>query len=203
MFWPSMMTLRARFIPEDSRSTIINIFRIPLNAFVCLILYNVSAAGWTSNREWASGAARRKPLRGQGGLLEADYRYWGKAGLSLAKPQCATASCACLSNTVYLVTRWSRPSTSPAVPQTPFAPPSSAGSPVPAILHVCTVRHLPGGGCHAAGGGCFGTGWAKFRRCAPGVHCGCHCRRQLEVFAPIYALRRPAYGARCHCEAHA
>ncbi|GFR46357.1 hypothetical protein Agub_g7865 [Astrephomene gubernaculifera] len=40
-FWPSMMTLRARFIPEETRSTIINIFRIPLNLFVCVILYNV------------------------------------------------------------------------------------------------------------------------------------------------------------------
>ncbi|GLC76548.1 hypothetical protein PLESTF_001795000 [Pleodorina starrii] len=41
IFWPSMMTLRARFIPEETRSTIINIFRIPLNLFVCIILYNV------------------------------------------------------------------------------------------------------------------------------------------------------------------
>ncbi|KAG2485482.1 hypothetical protein HYH03_015756 [Edaphochlamys debaryana] len=41
IFWPSMMTLRARFIPEETRSTIINMFRIPLNLFVCVILYNV------------------------------------------------------------------------------------------------------------------------------------------------------------------
>ncbi|KXZ48039.1 hypothetical protein GPECTOR_31g403 [Gonium pectorale] len=41
VFWPSMMTLRARFIPEETRSTIINMFRIPLNLFVCVILYNI------------------------------------------------------------------------------------------------------------------------------------------------------------------
>ena len=41
IFWPSMMTMRAHYIPEDMRATIINCFRIPLNAFVCIILYNV------------------------------------------------------------------------------------------------------------------------------------------------------------------
>lgn len=44
MFWPSMMTLRARYVPEEQRSTIINIFRIPLNLFVCIILWKVSAS---------------------------------------------------------------------------------------------------------------------------------------------------------------
>ncbi len=42
VFWPSMMTMRAHYVPEDLRSTIINCFRIPLNLFVCIILYNVS-----------------------------------------------------------------------------------------------------------------------------------------------------------------
>lgn len=42
VFWPIMMTLRARYVPEDMRSTIINIFRIPLNLFVCIILFEVS-----------------------------------------------------------------------------------------------------------------------------------------------------------------
>ena len=41
LFWPSMMALRARYVPEEQRSTIINIFRIPLNTFVCLILWKV------------------------------------------------------------------------------------------------------------------------------------------------------------------
>ena len=37
-----MMTMRASYVPEELRSTIINCFRIPLNMFVCIILYNVS-----------------------------------------------------------------------------------------------------------------------------------------------------------------
>lgn len=42
IFWPSMMAMRALYVPEEMRSTIINIFRIPLNLFVCIILYKVS-----------------------------------------------------------------------------------------------------------------------------------------------------------------
>jgi hypothetical protein len=34
--------MRAQYVPEDVRSTIMNMFRIPLNLFVCVILYNVS-----------------------------------------------------------------------------------------------------------------------------------------------------------------
>ena len=36
-----MMALRAVYVPEELRSTIINIFRVPLNLFVCLVLYEV------------------------------------------------------------------------------------------------------------------------------------------------------------------
>lgn len=43
VFWPSMMKMRSAYVPEEARATIINFFRIPLNLFVCLILYNVSA----------------------------------------------------------------------------------------------------------------------------------------------------------------
>ncbi|KNC86862.1 hypothetical protein SARC_01008 [Sphaeroforma arctica JP610] len=43
MFWPSFMQMRSKYVPEEHRSTIINIFRIPLNLFVCTILYNVDA----------------------------------------------------------------------------------------------------------------------------------------------------------------
>ena len=43
VFWPSMMTLRSLYVPEEVRSTIINFFRIPLNLFVCIVLYNVSS----------------------------------------------------------------------------------------------------------------------------------------------------------------
>ncbi|KAI3792963.1 hypothetical protein L1987_35575 [Smallanthus sonchifolius] len=43
IFWPSIMKMRSLYIPEEARSTIMNFFRIPLNIFVCIILYNVNA----------------------------------------------------------------------------------------------------------------------------------------------------------------
>jgi len=42
VFWPSIMKMRSQYIPEEARSTIMNFFRIPLNLFVCVVLYNVS-----------------------------------------------------------------------------------------------------------------------------------------------------------------
>ncbi|GJP38450.1 hypothetical protein CLOM_g22885 [Closterium sp. NIES-68] len=47
VFWPSVMAMRARYIPEEARATIMNCFRIPLNAFVCLMLADVSAGAMT------------------------------------------------------------------------------------------------------------------------------------------------------------
>lgn len=41
VFWPSLMKMRSQYVPEEMRSTIINLFRIPLNLFVCIVLYNV------------------------------------------------------------------------------------------------------------------------------------------------------------------
>ncbi|CAO2819323.1 unnamed protein product [Amaranthus hypochondriacus] len=43
IFWPSIMKMRSQYIPEEARSTIMNFFRIPLNIFVCVVLYNVEA----------------------------------------------------------------------------------------------------------------------------------------------------------------
>ncbi|KAL8248066.1 hypothetical protein R6Q59_009282 [Mikania micrantha] len=43
IFWPSIMKMRSQYIPEEARSTIMNFFRIPLNMFVCIVLYNVNA----------------------------------------------------------------------------------------------------------------------------------------------------------------
>lgn len=43
LFWPSMMRMRAHYLPDDLRATLINCFRIPLNIFVCAVLYNVSS----------------------------------------------------------------------------------------------------------------------------------------------------------------
>lgn len=42
VFWPSMMALRAQVVPEEKRATIMNIFRVPLNLFVCAIMWRVS-----------------------------------------------------------------------------------------------------------------------------------------------------------------
>ncbi|CAF0937751.1 unnamed protein product [Brachionus calyciflorus] len=40
IFWPSMGTMRGRYVPETARSTIMNFFRIPLNLLVVVILLN-------------------------------------------------------------------------------------------------------------------------------------------------------------------
>eukprot|EP00906_Rhabdomonas_costata_P025783 RCo036830 len=39
MFWPGMGTMRSKYVPEEGRATILNLFRIPLNFLVCVILY--------------------------------------------------------------------------------------------------------------------------------------------------------------------
>jgi len=41
MFWPTLGVLRTRYVPEEVRATVINIFRVPLNAIVIVILYNI------------------------------------------------------------------------------------------------------------------------------------------------------------------
>lgn len=57
IFWPSMMTMRATYVPEELRATIINMFRIPLNAFVCIVLANVSAVWLGSLQQEPNGIA--------------------------------------------------------------------------------------------------------------------------------------------------
>ena len=42
LFWPSIMKMRSQYVPNEKLSTIINCFRIPVNLFVCLVLYKVS-----------------------------------------------------------------------------------------------------------------------------------------------------------------
>lgn len=39
IFWPGIGTLRSQYIPEENRATVTNIFRIPLNLIVCMVLY--------------------------------------------------------------------------------------------------------------------------------------------------------------------
>lgn len=41
IFWLSMMKMRATYVFEEIRSTVMNCFRILFNFFVCIILYNV------------------------------------------------------------------------------------------------------------------------------------------------------------------
>ncbi|KAE8712819.1 Rhodanese/Cell cycle control phosphatase superfamily protein isoform 1 [Hibiscus syriacus] len=49
IFWPSIMKMRSQCIPEEARSTIMNFFRIPLNIFVCVVLYIVSVSSFAVN----------------------------------------------------------------------------------------------------------------------------------------------------------
>lgn len=67
VFWPTMMKLRADYVPEELRATIINIFRVPLNLFVCVVLGNVSA----------------KEQRRGGGACAFQARYVGWVGAAL------------------------------------------------------------------------------------------------------------------------
>jgi MFS family permease len=39
LFWPGIGTLRSQQVPENCRATVINLFRVPLNAIVCGVLY--------------------------------------------------------------------------------------------------------------------------------------------------------------------
>lgn len=34
--------MRSQYLPENVRSTILNVFRLPLNLFVCVVLFNVA-----------------------------------------------------------------------------------------------------------------------------------------------------------------
>ncbi|ORC91205.1 putative molybdate-anion transporter-like [Trypanosoma theileri] len=38
-FWPCIATLRAAYIPEEYRASVMNLFRAPLNGIVCFLLY--------------------------------------------------------------------------------------------------------------------------------------------------------------------
>lgn len=41
MFWPSLGFMRSRYVPEEVRATVMNIFRIPLNLIVVAVLINI------------------------------------------------------------------------------------------------------------------------------------------------------------------
>lgn len=42
IFWPALGYLRSQYVPEDVRATTMNIFRVPLNLIVVLVLVNIS-----------------------------------------------------------------------------------------------------------------------------------------------------------------
>ena len=43
VFWPGMGTLRGKYVPEETRATMMNLFRVPLNFLVCIILLYVGS----------------------------------------------------------------------------------------------------------------------------------------------------------------
>ena len=56
VFWPCIFTLRSTYIPEGLRTTVISMFRVPLNAFVIVTLLKVGFISmWVSckNKCWA------------------------------------------------------------------------------------------------------------------------------------------------------
>lgn len=42
VYYPLVATLRSRYIPEECRATVMNLFRVPLNAIVVFVLLNIS-----------------------------------------------------------------------------------------------------------------------------------------------------------------
>jgi len=43
LYFPSIGILRSKFVPEDTRATIMNLFRVPLNLIVVLTLMKVNS----------------------------------------------------------------------------------------------------------------------------------------------------------------
>eukprot|EP00756_Hemistasia_phaeocysticola_P067016 Hpha_TRINITY_DN9652_c0_g1::TRINITY_DN9652_c0_g1_i1::g.184472::m.184472 len=55
IFWPSVMGMRAKYVPEDVRATVMNLFRVPLNAFVCTLLMLQGSLTLIQNFQVCSG----------------------------------------------------------------------------------------------------------------------------------------------------
>ena len=43
LYWPSIGTIRARYLPQEVRATLMNVFRVGLNIIVVTVLYNIEA----------------------------------------------------------------------------------------------------------------------------------------------------------------
>ena len=48
IYFPAMGMLKAEYIPDNTRSTIMNLARVPLNAIVCVTLIYVGSLGQTT-----------------------------------------------------------------------------------------------------------------------------------------------------------
>ena len=76
VYVPSLGTMRGKFVPEEVRSTIMNIFRIGLNLIVVLVLWNVRGRGAFFSRlarGWAVSSKPRPPL---GDCHEVDFLWY-------------------------------------------------------------------------------------------------------------------------------
>ena len=43
VYWPSMGIIKSKYVPEEVRATMYNIFRVPLNLIVVVVLYNLGS----------------------------------------------------------------------------------------------------------------------------------------------------------------
>ena len=46
IYFPSMGIIKSKYVPEEVRATVYNIFRIPLNFIVVLVLANLKVPRW-------------------------------------------------------------------------------------------------------------------------------------------------------------
>jgi hypothetical protein len=89
-FWPSMMQMRARYLPEAQRSTLMALFRAPLSAAVCAILWRAADVPLSSLFSLCAlllalaGLCQRRLARLTAGPPAARARRRGRALLPLA-----------------------------------------------------------------------------------------------------------------------
>jgi len=48
IYWPALGTMRSRYIPEEVRATVMNVFRVPLNLIVVVVLMKIGSMAETS-----------------------------------------------------------------------------------------------------------------------------------------------------------
>ncbi|ONM05753.1 Tetratricopeptide repeat (TPR)-like superfamily protein [Zea mays] len=89
------MKMRSQYIPEEARSTIMNFFRIPLNLFVCVVLYIVNAFPITVMFGMCSiflfMAAILLHMQGRNLLIDMFLYYHNYLARAVAQPWCSTS----------------------------------------------------------------------------------------------------------------